>query len=200
MVFQPVPDCALVIFDMGSLGVNWSNTFHFTKSGFNLTDMTNLAEQTFLAWSLSIDDILYSSFSSRGVTAYDLREEGGDVIVGDVTPVAGLVEADAYEPNSALVLTLRTHVRGRSGRGRLYLAGFTEAGIADGVWAEATIAAAITAVEAVQTAAQVLGWTYSVVSRYHNGAKRAEGWPIAITDIVCRSGIPGKQSRRNPRG
>ena len=199
MVFQPVPDTVAVVVEQGSDTINWSNTLHFSRPSFVEADMDTLGIDVFDAWASGGVSYLANNFSFRKVTVYDLRVDGAPVRVPTVTPQAGQKADEYIDVNACLVITTRTNQRGRSGRGRSYISGFTEIAIAEGAFTASDGNDALLALNAAVAAGVADGWTRVVVSRYHDGAKRAAGVTYAATADVIRSLIPGKQSRRNKR-
>lgn len=88
----------------------------------------------------------------------------------------GVVADDVMPPNDAVCVTLRTAVRGRTGRGRMYLSGYPEGSANGGYWEVAAQDAAQALADALLTAFKVGGsspsLTWGVVSRYEFGVKR----------------------------
>lgn len=88
----------------------------------------------------------------------------------------GVVADDVMPPNDALCVTLRTAVKGRTGRGRMYLNGYPEGAANGGYWEAAAQDAAQFLADALLTAFKVGGaqpsLTWGVVSRFEFGVKR----------------------------
>jgi len=200
MTYQAVPDTAAFTLELGSATLQWSNTFHGRKQDFSTLDMIGAAEALFDAASLSdYVDHLHTTFYFRKVTAYDLRSDGAPVYVTTAAPVQGVEASPVLPIQDAFVCTLRTFTRGRSGRGRLYFAGFTEGGLSAGQWSTTLSAAILSMMDDIQTALTSLGFEYVLVSRYHDNVKRSVGLTIPIEGVENRSSIPGNQERRSRR-
>lgn len=201
MSFQPAQDAVLVEYKFSSLnGYTWQNNLHFTKPGFNAAEQLAFANALAGAWAggLLRDHMsVQSRLDSIKVT--DLRTEGAPT-VEVVMAVMGEDASDLMAPSTGLVLTLRTALRGRSYRGRVYLGGIGEARWATGDWEAFTVGEAIQWLEAIQALADALGWTLVVLSRWHNHLERAIALGQAVIDIVSRSERAGSQRRRNQRG
>lgn len=199
MAFQEVPDCAVVVVEQGNSSFLWTNSFAFVQAGFTQVQLQSLTETVQQIFAGEHDDALNAAFSIRGAVGYDMREEGAPTYVYSPAPTAGLHVGSPLPVQDALVLTIRTNTRGRSGRGRLYFTGYDEGQLNNAVFTQAVADDAIQTVDEIQEAAALLGWQYVIVSRYHNGAKR----PVAVTYPVItwevRSLIPGNQQRRSRR-
>lgn len=119
-------------------GSQYVNTFHVRfKSeaadigeaigGFNVNFFQLIKNQSLVNdWSITI-------CRARKLTVPALLYESAISCVGAEGAGEGL------PPQSAMVVTLRTGIAGRSRRGRLYISGFTEASQADGTWSGALV-------------------------------------------------------------
>jgi hypothetical protein len=82
---------------------------------------------------------------------------------------------DVMPPNDSVCVTLRTAVKGRTGRGRMYLNGFPEGAANGGYWeAPAQDAAEAIAAQLYNafSAGSTPNMTWGVISRYEFGVKR----------------------------
>jgi hypothetical protein len=79
-------------------------------------------------------------------------------------------------PNDSLCVTLRTAVKGRTGRGRMYLNGFPEGSANGGYWETAAQDAAVAIAGALLNTfgspGQPAPYTWGVISRFEFGVKR----------------------------
>jgi hypothetical protein len=196
MVFQPVPNAAqLIVGYVGSPG-NFSNSMWFTKAGFNVADMGLLGAAVASAITAEWLAFLANDFSPNVITIYDMRADGAPIVSYDPAIAAG-GDADEIHPlNEALVLTLRTATRGRSGRGRMYLGGLSVGQSADGEWSAGTMAAALDLAAAIDANATAQGWQWVIASRVHDGALRDPALTFPITEWLVRSAKVGSQRRR----
>lgn len=200
MAFQPATDTMKVEFLWSGPGdLRWQNNLHFTKSGFSDDDMEDLLDQIALEWGVADLRADVSSDVTLGeLVATDMRTQGASqriVIVG----AAGTNAGDMAAQGAALVCTLRTALRGRSYRGRFYLAGLSDTLLVDGEWLIASAANLPEFLEDIQAAAEVLGWKLVVLSRWFNEIERVAALGQEVTAILIRALAPGSQRRRNRR-
>jgi len=200
MVFQPAQDACLIEMKYDSdNGYEWQNNFHFTKPGFVSTDIDALVAQIAASWpSSAFQSLMSGEVDLQSIKGTDMRTEGAystETVVGSAGQDAGHMVA----PSTSMVFTLRTALRGRSYRGRLYIGGFGETRWQNGDWQTADVAIVNTYLNNMKTNAATLGWTMVVLSRWHNGAKRATALGQSVVSIVSRSERPGSQRRRNRR-
>lgn len=199
MAFIPLPHGAMAVVHH-SLGTEqWSNTLWFTKTDYVLADQQDLADRVDSTYAGNMLARYSNQMTYDGVTVYDMRSEIGAIVTDNDGAGNGGSAGDILPIQTALVLTLYTAARGKNGRGRLYLAGFSENQFSN----TAFILAEETAAEAFATAmiasAAAGGWTWVVASRYNNGAPRAAAVPYAITQGVVRNRQAGTQRRRVDR-
>jgi hypothetical protein len=83
---------------------------------------------------------------------------------------------DCMPPNDSLCVTLRTAVKGRTGRGRMYLNGFPEGSSNGGYWEAAAQDAAVAIAGALLSTfgspGQPAPYTWGIISRFEFGVKR----------------------------
>lgn len=130
-----------------------------------------------------------SAWAIGSITFNDVKPGTRAPYIHTFSAVAGSdITGDDLPPQSSLVVTWRTTLKGRSYRGRTYLPGWKESQQASGTWAaNATTAASDWADEMMRLydgGAVNPNYQLSVVSRYLNGVKRLT--PVA-TAIVSRS-------------
>lgn len=163
MAFQPVEQTAEVV-AQGTFagGINWANVFH---------RVLNTTLDATLAGSLSTDVLdFYDGFNNHLSTGWllsqiivtDLREEGAPQFVFPQT-LAGTDSTQQLPPATSLVVTQYTDFRARSGRGRIYLCGFTEDGNIGGGPSTTVRTAVTNAAEGIMEGATP---AFSVVTRY----------------------------------
>lgn len=99
-------------------------------------------------------------------------------------PEAGTGAGVGPANSVALVATLRTDLRGRNYRGRMYLAGHRSADIQDTLTATtAHITSLLAALAALKTAIEALGAVWVIVSKFINKVPRASGLKTPVTAI-----------------
>lgn len=88
----------------------------------------------------------------------------------------GVIADDVMPPNDSLCVTLRTDVKGRTGRGRMYLNGYPEGSANGGYWENVAQDNAESIAEALlANFSAILGgqnMTWGVISRFEFGVKR----------------------------
>jgi hypothetical protein len=200
MAFIPVPDGALVTIEYGNAGTNWSNTLWFTQSNFGNNEMIALADYI-EAWAdTNIMPNLYSGWSRRVVSVYDMRDVTGLKIQQLNTPAVGGKTGDPAAIQLALVVTFYTAARGRSGRGRNYVTGFIEADVAITGISNPVVSSNIdTAYTNLIGGAGAINWTWSVVQFQENGSPLSAGVPRPIVSALVRNDTFGTQRRRVDR-
>lgn len=200
MAFIPTPNTAraVVLFSFGAL--NFSNVFHFTKADYTELEMSQLAVAVDNAAGDVFRTHLVASISYISTTCYDIRSLNGPVVVNSASAGVGGQTGSAAPINEAIVVTLRTNSRGRSGRGRVYLAGFNDDALTNNAWSEATRTAAQDFITALRTNAQAVGWTHVIRSIQQDGVHLTTGVTRIVTAFDVRSLVVGTQRRRLDRG
>jgi len=199
LAFIPCPDVCLAVPKFEHALGEFSNTFWYYKSGFSLADqqaLANAVDDIVATWFM---DAMPNGITYVSTTVYDMSDETAPIVVNSDNAGAGAGIVDEMALNVALVVTHYTSGRGRSSRGRSYLAGYPEDTITDGVYAAATVTHAELYAEKLRTQPALIGWDFSVVSRYTGGSARAAGVAQAVIESSVRSAIPGTQRRRLDR-
>jgi hypothetical protein len=203
MPFIPVANTVEVVFnwDIGGHVVKNIMYAEFTSPP-TPSDMTNLA-------TAIIDEMLGTTtthFSAvttlLSLTLNDLTTISGATLTA-VTGSSGSLPrtwgggGTPLPNNSAFVTTLRTGLRGRSYRGRLYIPGAGSADLVDEAnFTGAAIARMVNLVKAIVLDINgVAGWTAVVVSRHAHGAPRPTGVVTPILNVTGFSKV-GTQRRR----
>lgn len=130
-----VPNAWQAVVEGTILGRPFASVFGLLKEGITLTqEITTglgagfaaaLTEPT--SWApVANDNTTWSTF-----TLTDVSSAGAPQFVHNLNQTGGST-LDAFPPDAALVITWLTGVRSRSGRGRTYMPGLTEAMVTDG--------------------------------------------------------------------
>lgn len=163
-----------------SNGAHWANIIHtrWTGGGVPTTAQRQAMVDTVAsAWRTDLGGantrILYRMKTTTSLT--QIRSTPLDGVTATlVSPYnnAGVEATDALPPGTAFVLTLRTALRGRSYRGRVYLGGFCE-NIHDpgGICNAGSAAIFIAQMEAVRVALIAITWELVVASYKHSTAQ-----------------------------
>lgn len=203
MAFIPVPDTVLIEIRGLWNSQQVENTLYFEKdSAVNETDLVSLTQQVIDWWQVELSP--YMSI------AFILNEVKGTLLDSDTAPTytnsipggsTGEATTEVLPGNVAACITFRTAGRGRSSRGRNYLAGLTvefvngnlfTVGYTGGVSAAyATLASVVTG----------LDFRHVVVSRYNNNAPRVTGETFPVTSWSFTDlNVDSQRRRLNGRG
>jgi hypothetical protein len=205
MPFVPVPNTALVEIRYESQGQQVENTLWFELDTAPAPPaLSDLADAVGAWWrteakpltSSRVEVREYVATSQVSSTAPQVSIAGSILDVGGNTP-------NAMPLGTTFVVSFRTDLRGRSFRGRNYIVGLTEDqvdgnSLEDGVAEQWRLAYA-----ALVGAADDIGWTWVVVSRFsgvdpitHHPIPRAAGVTTPITSIVVVDNFVDSQRRR----
>lgn len=198
MPFVAVPNCieAKLVWSDQNEGVSFSNVLHLAVApGYVLdqSDTNQLASDISAALTTStLDGDLSNNVTLVSVIATDIRTLGAPQFTGTIN-VTGTNATHGLPAELAICVTLRTDFRARTGRGRIYLSGFTE----DANSATARVDAA------VQTNAQTFVLdiiTNLVGSPFVLGVRGLEPSPTVreVTRVEVRNRVWKAQRRRRP--
>lgn len=200
MAFQETVDGAMIRLNWNdSFQGNWSNTLWCSKSFFTSTDQGDLADELVSRLNNTLLDPLASSVTLTNVIVVDGRTEGAPQVIRP-SGATGNTGGDSVPLNLAVCITLRTPLRGRSYRGRVYIAGWTEGDMAGNGWSPATVNSALDIVSAVIDGAAQVGWQLGVRSGQLNNVLRAQAVVTPVINHLSRSGVVTTQRRRVRRG
>lgn len=199
MTFIPTPHCARAVvgFSINST-YDFGNVLHFTKTNFVEADMLALAaaidgEMNHLLPQLS------SSCTYLDTTVYDIRTVGGGLVVDNSSTANGSIVDQPMAPQVAMVLTLRTATRGRSGRGRVYIGGWPENNFESLAFSAAAIAAAGAWAAALEAAINAAGWVWVIRSIQQDGVALNPAATRPVTSYEVRNNKAATQRRRQDR-
>lgn len=197
VAFQPVPNTCSFVVEYGNAAKQWTNTFYCTYASWNEVQQLFIAEAIMTNLGTDLMPLLANAYYLRKVTSYDLRTEGGPVVVSTLPQVQGGQADPSMAINAAMVLTLRTTLRGKSGRGRHYVAGFTEAQGGGAAFASQALADSVEAAYvSLHNALDALGVDMVIVQRWSNKVKLATALTHPITQFEVRNLEYGSQRRR----
>lgn len=115
-----------------------------------------------------------------------------------ITNPLGVVNTDAVPNGTALVVCFRTNGRGRSSRGRNYIAGIAEGNKTASQFSVGAVVAVESAYAALQDEMGSLGFPQVVFSRFSNGQPRAVGLSQVVTAYDVVTPFTRSQRNRNP--
>ena len=167
------------------------------------------ASWTSASWAVHRDNVLILLNGLRAAQSQDFawtRIEGTD-LSSQVAPtyshviaggLAGQVASPALPNNVAFCISFRTAGRGRSSRGRNYIAGLAESQVTANTLATNFITALIDSYLTFSTACEADGFTWVVLSRFHEGQPRAAGLVQPVAAVVATDSNTDSQRRRLP--
>lgn len=182
MAYQRVAKTAEISVIFGRVGYEFRNTYHAEFGGnYAQGDLDSLASAVDAQANNLMSDISgnveYIRTDVRGLDSeFDLTS------TNNTGAKTGDVGSNTFPFNVAFCVQKLSGLTGRSARGRVYIGGIpvsyqaTGAGSDKNEITSAAAAAYVAHVDAIRTAIEAIGaWNAVIVSRYHNGSKRAEG-------------------------
>lgn len=199
MPFQPVPGTAkftLIYQLFGREVVNILNA-DFT-GGISPAILDEACEALYGVWAANVVNELSNQLDFLRVEAVDLSVEIAETgIFVPESAVSGTVAGESLPANCALVMSLRTGYTGRSQRGRMFLPGIAESSV-EGNTPDASIRGGLANTLAIVNAALAsvsIPFTWVVLSRYTEGALRAEGVTLPVTSVLVDTRIDSQRRR-----
>jgi hypothetical protein len=129
----------------------------------------------------------------------DLSDEAGPVAsFGPFTNPAGAASGPPVPLNAALCITHRTANRGRSYRGRTFIAGIAKSIQFGSYLTQSAVDAMAASFIDLGSDALTADVPFVVVSRHHNKAPRVTGIDTVVTLSVARDNVLDSQRRRTP--
>lgn len=168
-----------------------------TPGAVTMTDLENAAADVEDWFTNELIPILTNSYTASEIKAYDLTSASAPVVTNPVS-LTGAVNSPPVSNNVALVTSFLTAGRGRSARGRNYLAGLQAAG------GTPTSAQSSLAVDDAAAWAALNSYLdddaleHIVISNYTDGAARAAGLKQPITGY--RTNVDWDSQRRRLAG
>ena len=201
MPFVPTPDAAVANIRYLLDGQEVENSIAFVaQGGFPPGGFADLAGELASAWSANVMPLLGNTLILREVNVVDQSSATGPSISLPIVPNIPGGNAGAPLPNNvALSVSLRSTGRGRSSRGRIFLAGLTETQVTANTISLALADQIAAAVNSVRTTLIAQGYDMVVISRQFNNVARLNGLPFPITSVVVVDPVVDSQRRRLPK-
>jgi len=180
------------------------NTLYFAKIAppITPTDVDELSDVLDLWWRVGMLPCLPTGYGYRETYVMDLTSATSSTsTTAPASPVFGTrPTALGMMPNSStLSVSFRTASRGRSHRGRNYVAALSRNDVTGNEVGASLQAALIAAYEQLLPGGGILSsWLWVVLSRYANNAPRPQGLSTTITSVMIVDNIIDSQSRRLP--
>jgi hypothetical protein len=201
MAFIPVVNTMAATLIHEFLSQRMTNTIYVRQDNpITPTDLTDVANSLVTLWSQNVMPRLSNQTRFVGVSVRDLSVQNGLVFdyTGQPLPVSGGVAGPPAPSSVAIVVSLRTTRAGRSYRGRLYLAGFSETQT-DGNFFNGNLPTLLaTAVSNVLLGLTTGSRVPVVVSRFFEKNPRPTGVTTPITAVAARTVRVASQRKRLP--
>lgn len=202
MTFIPVPNSASLCFFFVTAGQNWQTCITVEKVGGAPSegDLQDLADLGYDWWVANMDTNQGTAAGLAEVRATDLTSESAPSR-SNVTGGYGAGGAGILPLGTALVASLRTPLRGRSYRGRMYWGGLAASGQSTST--ECTTAyAGYIASAIVQLLADFVtaGWKGVVATKQHNGAVVNPADTSDISTVIVDTKYDSQRRRLAGRG
>lgn len=200
MAFIPVPNVIMGELFMTLDSQRIENTLYFeTPSAPTVSNLATVNSIVANLWILGLAPLLSQDITGVATKATDLTSAispASEVTFG--SPVSGSVGQESMPGNVALCVSFRTLFRGRSARGRNYVAGIPTTALTLNTFSSVFTDAVIEAYQDMSAAADSEGLNWCVVSRYTGGAPRTEGVAFTINTVRVVDLIADSQRRRLP--
>jgi hypothetical protein len=203
MVFVPVPNVVQANIRTTIATEQVENILYFRAESVEVNDssMGALGLELINWWENNLSSWLTTAIELREVYLTDLStQDGPTVTVTPSNPPVQGIDADPVLPNNcALCVSFRTGKRGRSFRGRNYVAGLGEGRVTASI-VDTTYAEGIRDAYNLLLAPIALppGWRWVVVSRIADKQPRTVGEATNITSVVLTDRVMDSQRRRLP--
>jgi len=199
MAFIPFPaGTAEVLLNYTYDGIAGQNVFGAAKTTvapWLYTELVQLTSDFFTWWNTNLKAKLPASTVLQNITAYDLEEEFGTIVVDPVvTP--GSNAGTAVANQVAMVVTLQSNTRGRSFRGRCFISGLPTSALADQkLWASAQCTSMNSAFQALNTVLATHNTFHAILSREFGGHPRTEGNVVQVVSYNARVQVATQRRR-----
>jgi hypothetical protein len=174
--------------------------FEFTGA-YTPDDLASLAATADVLVDSGYMPLVSSGTDYNGVDVRGLENENDYVRSSVVHAGPGTAVGAAVNSNASLCVTLRSATTGRSARGRFYALPSVVGNLSA---ADYYLAAygndLVEFLNDLKTGAAAENWTMVVLSRWHNGAKRATAVTFPVVSIMFRNLAIDSQRRRLPAG
>lgn len=202
MAFIPIPNSASLCFNFVTAGQNWQFCLTIRKStGAPTTgDLATLVTQGHSWYAATLKSLIYSSTSLKSIIATDQTVQGGPQAITTYNE-AGTASGGLIPVGTPLVVSLRTALRGRSYRGRVYVSGLSSTFLTDAAnissgYAASFGSAFLTLLSSLATA----GFDIVVASKQHNGAVTSPAATNPVIAFVVDTFLDSQRRRLAGRG
>jgi len=200
VTFIELPDGAKAVVKFFRGDEEWTNSFWWSKSDYVESDLTTLADVVDGSFGLGMRNLISDQATYQWTNVIDMRTDSGLSIYNSDSVGIGADDAEMLPINVAMVMTLRTLLRGRSYRGRVFITGFSEDTWGGSEFGAQLVVDTLAVYSGMVEDAQAAGWTPIVASYQHNGVARVTAVGTTVQYAQVRSRRPGTQRRRLDRG
>lgn len=199
MAFIPVADTLMLELRQSLFGQRIENTFGFRLTGgWSPAQLTALMNGMLLWWTNELAPHLSADISLRELVATDLSSSTGPVVT-QAAPIPnpdGGVGFGSLPGNCGLCVSFRTNARGRSFRGRNFVAGLPETEVTGNTVSPTLVNNIQTAYNEIIIGGAQGAFEWVVISRFSNNAPRVAGVATQITTAVIVDPFIDSQRRR----
>ncbi len=200
MAFVPALNVAMVEARATYFGQNIENTLYFQHDGaMDATSVQALIDAITGDWLLDLRGQLAAEYSLHEWYVTDLSSATAPTYtIPESPPLAGVGAAGPGMPGSvALCVSFRTNGRGRSARGRNYVAGMQEPTVAANLVDAGVVNGIVASYQTMLPGGTLpAGWTWVVVSRYSGGVERSFALVSEITAVLVVDRVVDSQRGR----
>jgi len=191
-----------VCFDFIAVAQHWQFCFKLQKAAGppNVGDLQTIANTCAAWWQSNLSTRLSPSVALAAVTATDITAQGAPQRFA-LNATVGTAGGLSLPLNAPAVVSLRTALRGRSYRGRIYISGLTTNAQLDMNNITIGFAGQLSSdVSQIFTALSGLGFQAIVASGQHNGVTTTPRTVQPITTLVVDQPIDSQRRRLTGRG
>jgi len=200
MAYVPAVNTAMVELRMALDGQRIENVVYAERtSAWTTTQLADVGQEVISWWATNMAPSLTNRVVLLEVFCTDLTTQTSPAVSSVPASVTdGAINSEALPNNCAITMSFRTASRGRSARGRNYLAGFASASVSGNIVDSALLADFVTAYELLDAAFSVADAVHVVVSRRHNKANRSTAVMFPVTTYLFVDNIIDSQRKRLP--
>lgn len=201
MPFQRVPDSAAVDILWSYLGKTYENAPTFRKNGglYTEEDLLTLAGVVDSWVDATLKPLTNIAFTYLRTEVRGLDSEFDYLKIDDTSTGLGTATGTVIPPNATFCLKLSSAFTGRSARGRWYTIGNSDAQLNSGDKLTFNVtyrSAIVAALGTLKDNAALMGWSWIIASRFHNGVKRSEAITFTVQNITYVNTDVDSQRRR----
>lgn len=195
--FIPFPDCADIVLRFVQQGVPWFLTLGAKfNTAVTLADLQNLVNAIDSWFTTDLSPRISTNCTLQDIKVSGLTTNVDPVIVQSPTTSTGSLAGTVLPAQAAMVVTFSTALRGRSYRGRNYVAGrvaseqFTVT-----EWNSVPIAAMNSAYANLPGQIGPSGWSHVILSRQNGGVRRTVGHAEPVVGYTAKALMATQRKR-----